>query len=184
MSGTRAATDGDVAELLAKVSQGDRAALRAIYVRQSTRLFGIAVAILRDRNLAADVLQVAFITVWDQARHFQPGLIAGDAWLTAIVRHAALQAARARGREIPSEDATLAETAIDPDALDAMLASDAGRALRDGLMVLEPACRRGIVLAYVHGFSFPELATRIEAPKGGVRSALRRGLAALQAALP
>ena len=43
------------------------AALRALYDRTSTKLFGLAVKVTGNRNWAEDVLQEAFITVWRSA---------------------------------------------------------------------------------------------------------------------
>ena len=177
------AGETELANLLTGVAKGERAALRAIYVRQSARLYGVAMAILRDRAAAADVLQEAFLTVWERARQFDPVQGNPEAWLGAIVRHAALDIARTRGREVPLDAAALGETAIDPDALDALLASEAGKRLRDGLGRLETRNRQAIVLAFVHGLSPPEVAARLDHPLGTMRPWLRRGLAALHEAL-
>ncbi len=174
------AGETELTDLLMAVAKGDRAALRAIYVRQSTRLFGVAMAILRDRAAASDVLQEAFLKVWERARQFDPARGNAEAWLGSIVRHAALDVARVRGREMPTDDPTLGDTAIDPDALDALLASESGKRLRACLAQLEPKNRRGIVLAFVHGLSHPEVAARLDQPLGTVKSWIRRGLASLR----
>jgi RNA polymerase sigma-70 factor (ECF subfamily) len=61
-----------LAPLLAAVARGDRAALRAVYDRQSVRLFGVANAILRDRDAAADAVQDAFVSIARRAGQFDP----------------------------------------------------------------------------------------------------------------
>ena len=176
----RMAGETELSDLLVAVAKGDRAALRAIYVRQSTRLFGVAMAILRDRAAASDVLQEAFLKVWERARQFDPARGSAEAWLGSIVRYAALDVARVRGREMPTDDPNLGDTAIDPDALDALLASESGKRLRACLAQLEPKNRQGIVLAFVHGLSHPEVASRLDQPLGTVKSWIRRGLASLR----
>jgi RNA polymerase sigma-70 factor (ECF subfamily) len=176
-------TETELTDLLLKVAKGDRAALRAIYVRQSTRLFGVAMAILRDRTAAADVLQDAFLKLWERARQFDPARGNAEAWIAAIVRYAALDVARVRGRELPTDDPHLGEAAIDPDALDALLASEAGKRLRDCLARLDSRNRQGIVLAFVHGLSHPEVAARLDQPLGTVKSWIRRGLLSLRECL-
>ena len=85
--------EADLAGLLAAVATGDRTALKAVYARQSTRLFGIAMAILRDRTAAADVLQDAFLKLWQRAGQFDPARGPAGAWLGQIVRNAALDLA-------------------------------------------------------------------------------------------
>ena len=174
------ASETDLTDLLARVANGDKAALRAIYVRQSTRLFGIAMAILRDRTIAADVLQDAFLKIWERARQFDASRGNAEVWIAAIVRYAALDVARTRGREIPSDDPNLGDGAIDPDALDNLLASEAGKRLRECLARLEPRNRQGIILAFVNGLSHPEVAARLDQPLGTVKSWIRRGLLALK----
>ncbi|MCW3475454.1 sigma-70 family RNA polymerase sigma factor [Limobrevibacterium gyesilva] len=175
--------EAELTDLLASVARGDRAALRAIYVRQSTRLFGIAMAILRDRSSAADVLQDAFLKVWERARQFDAARGSAEAWLAAIVRHAALDVARTRGREVASDDPNLGDSAIDPDALEALMASESGARLRDCLGRLEAKNRQGIVLAFVHGLSHPEIAAKLDAPLGTVKAWIRRGLLSLRECL-
>ena len=172
-----------LAELLAGVARGDRAALRASDVRQSTRLFGIAMAILRDRPAAADVVQDAFLKVWERARQFDPARGSAEAWLGSIVRYGALDVARTRGREIASDDPNLGDTAINPDALDALMASEDGARLRECLDKLDAKNRQGIILAFVHGLSHPEIAARLDQPLGTVKSWIRRGLLSLKECL-
>jgi RNA polymerase sigma-70 factor (ECF subfamily) len=176
-------TEADLTDLLRDVAAGNRDALRAIYVRQSTRLFGIAMAILRDRTAAADVLQDAFLKVWQRAGQFDPARGHGEYWLNAIVRHTALYAARTRGREIPTDDPGLGDTMVEPEALEQLSSSDEARRLHECLQRLAPANRQGIVMAFVHGLSHPEIALKLEQPLGTVKSWIRRGLLTLRECL-
>jgi len=173
----------DLAPLLIAVAQGDRVALRAVYERQSVRLFGVANAILRDRDAAADALQNAFLRVAQRAGQFDPERGAATAWLAGIVRYAALDLARARGREIPTDDPTLGDQPVEPDALERIAATDAGHRLRACLDTLEAKNRQGIVLAFVHGLSHAQVAARLELPLGTVKAWIRRGLLRLRECL-
>jgi RNA polymerase sigma-70 factor, ECF subfamily len=169
---------GTTTELLAAVAAGDRDSLRTIYRTQSARLFGIAYAILRDRPAAADALQEAFVRIWQRTRQFDPARADADAWLAAAVRHAALDIARARGREAGDEARNAG--AVDPDSLDALAATEPGTRLRGALLKLEPKPRAAVVLGFVHGFSYAELTNRLNEPAGAARSWVRRGLAGLR----
>ncbi|WP_137181189.1 sigma-70 family RNA polymerase sigma factor [Roseomonas sp. AR75] len=173
----------DLAPLLAAVARGDRAALRGVYERQSVRLFGVANAILRDRDAAADALQDAFLRVARRAGQFDPARGSAEAWLAAIVRHAALDIARARGREIPTDDPALGDQPVEADALDRVAASAEGRRLRDCLAALEAKNREGILLAFVHGLSHAQIAARLEIPLGTAKAWIRRGLLRLRECL-
>jgi RNA polymerase sigma-70 factor (ECF subfamily) len=173
----------DLSSLLASVAGGDRAALRSVYERQSVRLFGVANAILRDRDAAADALQDAFLRIARSAGQFDPARGGAEAWLGAIVRHAALDMARARGREIPTDDPGLGDQPVEADALDRVAAHAEGRRLRQCLATLEERNRRGIVLAFVHGLSHAQIAAQLELPLGTVKAWIRRGLLRLRECL-
>ena len=175
--------DTDLAPLLSAVAGGDRTALRAIYERQATRLFGVANAILRDRDAAADAMQDAFLRIAGRAGQFDPERGTPEAWLAAIVRYAALDLARSRGREIPSDDPALGDQPVPAEALDQVESSAEGRRLRPCLATLEERNRRGIVLAFVHGLSHAQIAARLELPLGTVKAWIRRGLLRLRECL-
>jgi RNA polymerase sigma-70 factor (ECF subfamily) len=175
--------DADLGDLLTQVAAGNQAALRAIYVRQSTRLFGIAMAILRDRTAAADVMQDAFLRIWKRAGQFDTERGEPSVWLAAIVRYAALDAVRTRGREIPSGDPGLGDTMVEPEALEKLSASEDSRRLHACLERLPPSNREGIIMAFVHGLSHPEIALKLDQPLGTVKSWIRRGLLSLRECL-
>lgn len=169
--------------LLARVARGDRAALRALYEAHSVRLFGIAMAILRDRDAAADALHDGFLNIARRADQFDPARGAPEHWLGAVVRHAALDIARRRGRELPSEDALLGDAPVPPEQFEALAASAEGARLRACLDGLEPKNRDGILLAFVHGLSHPQISARLGTPLGTVKAWIRRGLLALRECL-
>jgi len=176
------AHENDLTEMLVAVARGDRNALRAIYVRQSTRLFGIAMAILRDRTAAADVLQDAFLKLWQRADQFDPARNP-QAWLDAIVRYTALDAARARGRETLTDDPTLGDGPVDFDVVEALGQAEDHARLRACLETLDERTRHSIGLAFVRGLSHAEVAAEMDMPLGTVKSIIRRGLLNLRACL-
>jgi RNA polymerase sigma-70 factor (ECF subfamily) len=172
-----------LAPLLAAVARGDRAALRAVYDRQSVRLFGVANAILRDRDAAADAVQDAFVSIARRAGQYDAARGPAEAWLAAIVRHAALDIARKRGREIPTDDPALGDQPVEADALERVAASAEGRRLHECLAALEEKNRKGILLAFVHGLSHAQVAARLDLPLGTVKAWIRRGLLRLRECL-
>ena len=112
-------------------------------------------------------------------------LARGDAagWLGGIVRHAALDAIRRRGREIPTDDPALGDGEIAADALTRLETAEDSARLRACLEQLEARNREGILLAFVHGLSHPQIADRLNEPLGTVKSWIRRGLLSLRACM-
>ena len=169
--------------LIEAAGRGSQAALKRLYELESRRLYGIALRIVRQPEIAADVLQDAFVQIWQNAAAFSGERGAGAAWLTGIVRFRALDAVRKLAREIPSDDPALGDEALEPDIIERIGAAAEAEALQRCLKLLDGEQRRCIVLAFVDGFSHTEIAERINAPLGSVKSWIRRGLLSLRRCL-
>jgi RNA polymerase sigma-70 factor, ECF subfamily len=170
-------------ELITAVQRGSRAALKRLYELESRRLYGIALRIARRPEVAADAVQDAFIQVWQNAASFSPARGSAAAWLTGIVRFRALDAVRKLGREILSDDPALGDDAHEPDMAAEIDLKLSRGALQRCLGALEEKQRHCIVLAFVDGLSHAEIAARLPAPLGSVKSWVRRGLLSLRSCL-
>ncbi|HKM62838.1 MAG TPA: sigma-70 family RNA polymerase sigma factor [Acidisphaera sp.] len=172
----------DAAGLLRAVAGGDRRALRRLYEIEAGRLHAVALRIVRDASLAADVLHDAFLSVWRNAAQFDPARGAASAWLTGIVRNRALDIARRASREVTGTE--LPETVDEtPDALSDAVRTQEEAALHRCLGTLEEDRRGLIVMAFVGGLTHAEVAQRSGIPLGTVKSHIRRGLLALRSCL-
>ncbi|MGH7119930.1 MAG: sigma-70 family RNA polymerase sigma factor [Acetobacteraceae bacterium] len=171
-----------LADLLRRIANRDRAALRRLYDMEAPRLYGIALRITSQRELAADALHDAFMQVLRQAGRFDPARGSAEAWLVSLVRYRALDIVRRRRREVLGYEA-VEEPTGEPDALEQLATTEAGEALRLCLGELEEDRRRMIVLAFVEGLSHAELAHRLKLPLGTVKSSIRRSLVKLKECL-
>ena len=174
--------------LLARVAGGDESALRELYDRTSRRVFGLALAVLRDRAAAEDVALEVYVQVWRQAQRFDATQGAALAWLATLARTRAIDAWRARQRQsalvaAPGlvEAAELASPAPGPDAH----CADAERAarVRQAVDSLPPEQRRALQAAYFTGLTHVEIAAAFGQPLGTVKTRIRNGLLALRSAL-
>lgn len=171
-----------LARLLQRCGDGDRAAFRLVYDLEAPRLYGLALRMTRQSELAADAVHDALLQVWQNAARFDPARGAAEAWLTSLVRYRALDIARKQTRETSSID-TPEEADDTPDPLERLLTMTAGDALRHCLQTLDQPQRRAIILAFVEGLSHAQLAKQLGAPVGTVKSWIRRSLIALKACL-
>ena len=169
--------------LIAAIARGSHAALKRLYELESRRLYGIALRIVQRPAIASEVLQESFVQVWQNARTFVPAKGSAAGWLTGIVRFRALDAVRKFGRERLSDDPLLGDAPVETDFLSGLDAKMQSDALRRCLEQLEDNPRRCVVLAFVDGYSHAEIAARIAAPLGSVKSWVRRALIALKACL-
>jgi|BEDMetMinimDraft_2_1075160.scaffolds.fasta_scaffold05679_1 RNA polymerase sigma-70 factor (ECF subfamily) len=180
---SESAAGEEFAELLGRVAKGDRKAFRLLYDRASPRLYGIALRLTRDAGLAADVLQEAFLQVWQHAGAFDAARGRAETWLVSLVRYRALDLLRRRREEPTAEPRSAELPDEDPDALDALTRHREAEALRRCLETL-PAERRSLLMAaFLEGLSHQELAERLKTPLGTVKSWIRRSLAALRECL-
>ncbi|MFV0473925.1 MAG: sigma-70 family RNA polymerase sigma factor [Pikeienuella sp.] len=174
-------------DLIEAAGRGDRAAFRALYREASAKLFGLCLRICRERPVAEDAMQDAFVDIWRKAAEFDPARGAGAAWMAVIARNRAIDLVRRRARapgwggggEADAEDPLAA--LADPKARE-----DGGAeaiALAECLSREEEKTRSMLVLAYVEGLSREELSAKFDAPVNTVKTWLRRGLASLKTCL-
>lgn len=184
-------------QLLTQAAQGDHACFAEIYKRTHTHLFGVAVRILGQGQVAEDALQEAYVSIWKNAASYR-SVVGGQTiqpmtWLIAIARNKALDAYRSRVRrkenhrvESGTEFGTDADDMPDtstPSA--AQLLDQATQALQiDGCMnALSGSHRQCLALAYYQGLSHSEVAAQMGAPLGSVKAWIRRGLDKLKTCL-
>jgi RNA polymerase sigma-70 factor (ECF subfamily) len=167
--------------LLQACAGGDKTALHSLYKETAPQLFGLALRILRSRELAEEIVQDSFVLVWRNARTFDPSRGAAMAWLARIVRNRCIDVIRQRGRETPLDPASI-ESWEDPGSSPAdlvALSSDARR-LNDCLEELEEGPRKVLKMVYYEGMTYEEVAAHLGVPLGTVKSWVRRSLIRLR----
>ena len=173
-----------LAALLGACAEGDRQALARLYDATSAQLYGLALRMVRRRDIAEEILQDAFLAAWRHAGSYDEKRGSAMAWLATIVRNRALDQLRRQGRLQPLDPA-VAERWEDPaagPADQAALSEDARRLMRC-LDELEEAPRRSIMFAYYEGLTMEEVAVRMASPLGTVKSWVRRSLQRLRTCL-
>lgn len=176
----------DYEAALGACARGDEQALRCIYDEESKRMLGIALRIVRQRQLAEDVLHDAFLSIWSKARSFDPTRGSARGWIYSIVRHQALDVIRSGAREVSVSEEALDAIETEASMHNAAQMADAfelrvnlGR-LHDCLTQLDVAKRNSILYAYLDGCSHSEIAERLKSPLGTVKAWIKRGLSALR----
>ncbi len=174
--------------LLVRVAGGDESALRELYDRTSRRVFGLALAVLRERAAAEDVALEVYVQVWRQAQRFDATQGAALAWLATLARTRAIDAWRARQRQaalVAAPDLADAAQLASPAAGPEVHCADAERAarVRQALDSLPPEQRRALQAAYFTGLTHVEIAAAFGQPLGTVKTRIRNGLLALRSAL-
>ncbi|MFP7722857.1 sigma-70 family RNA polymerase sigma factor [Lysobacter sp. A3-1-A15] len=180
-----ATTTAELADHLVAVAGGDRRAFERVYTATSSKLFGVCLRVLPDRQEAEDVLQEVYATVWRKAGQFDASRASPITWLAMIARNKAIDRLRATPSAARTAPIELAETVADPAASPVSEAEASVDRERLGYCMdqLETRRRSLIRTAFFEGATYEELAQRIGSPIGSVKSWIRRGLMQLRACL-
>lgn len=171
--------------LLVACAQGDRTAFEQLYRQTSAKLFGVALRIVRQEDLAEEVLQDCYIRIWNRAADYREGLAAPMTWMASIVRNRSLDWVRRANPTVIDVDGEIIEGVASeaPGPLATLERSREGAALARCLGELESKQRQAILLAFHDGLSHSELAAHLRQPLGTVKTWVRRGLAKLKTCL-
>jgi RNA polymerase sigma factor (sigma-70 family) len=171
----------------ASVPLGQREeAFRQLYDQTSSKLYGVALRVLGNRDWAEDVLQDGYLYMWRVADSYRATLSPPLAWMGVIVRSRALDFLRRRRAErldtAQSIEGAVSETMPDAAAspLDTAQASEQAWALHECLRKLEDRQREVLSLAYLRDLSHGELAAQLKLPLGTVKTWIRRGIEQLR----
>jgi RNA polymerase sigma-70 factor (ECF subfamily) len=185
-----AARNARLAELIARVALADQRAFAELYQKTSSHLFAVALRIVRERGIAEELLQEAYVNVWHHAGSYAAERAQPTTWLTAIVRNRCLDHVRKRDldtvsmtRDADDDAPELALPDGGPGPAEMLLAGADAHAIRDCVERLEGGSRQAIALAFFQGLTHSELAQHLAQPLGTVKSWIRRGLERLKGCL-
>ena len=181
----------NLTELLLASGRGDQAAFETLYGICAPRLLSMARRLLRRQELAEEILQDCFVSIWLHAANFKPELSAPLTWMFNIVRNRCLDNLRRPDIEAfaadhaPFDEAPFGDVESNlPDGLASIIAAREAKVVREQLGALAPRERQMIALAFFKGLSHAEIAAHVGEPLGTVKTLVRRGLTRLRASLP
>lgn len=177
--------DGDDAELVKRIGDGDVGAVGALYDRHGSVLFPLALRIVRDRAEAEDVLHDAFVTVSERATQYDRQKGSVIAWLVTLVRNLAIDRTRRRDRRGTLQREIIAfEPTVEVKSPEELTSDEYERLkVQRALAKLPEVQLRTLTIAFYEGLSYPEIAEREGVPLGTIKSRAARALAALREAL-
>ena len=172
--------------LLARVADGDSRALDTLYDRYARVVYGVALRILGEAELAEDVVQETFWRIWRRAQTFQSGRGQVASWIFGIAHNLSvdeLRRQRSRPRPVYDTDETPVLRDLEDSRMDvaaAALESERGRLIGAALAQITAEQREAIELAYFGGLSQSEIAERLQSPIGTIKTRIRLGLRKLR----
>lgn len=174
-------------QLLRRIASGDRPALAEFYDQVAGPLFSTATRILGDAHEAEEVVQDAFVQIWEKAATFDAALGSPFTWAMRITRNRSIDRLRARQRRtklaeqfeenlttVGENQGTVAMNQLDAEAV---------RRIHITVSSLPADQKRVIEMAFFGGLTHVEIAEALGEPLGTVKARIRRGMLKLRESL-
>lgn len=185
-SSPAAGAASDLARDLTLAAAGDAAAFERAYDATAASVYGVALRVVRDPDIAADIAQETFAEVWRKCSSFSPAAGSARGWITTIAHRRAVDTVRTeqahRDRDQRQAASATRERVSDgtESVVDAAFSEWEAARVRSGLRALTPLQREALELAYYEGRTHREVATELGVPLGTAKARLRDGLAKLR----
>ena len=177
--------DDELINLIARCALRDQTALKTLFDRVSPYLNAIAWRILKSKELSNEVLQEAFLQIWNNAASYRPHLAKPLTWMASIARYRALDRLEKETRRNSNTRAIEDEEDFpggdEPEHC--LGASQLRFHLHRCLATLGDNIKRSIELAYLQGYSREEIAQTLSTNTNTVKSWLHRGAERLRLCL-
>jgi len=175
--------DDELADLIARCTLRDQASLKQLYALVGSYLMAVAFRIVKSDDIANEVLQEAFIQIWENAASYRPNIARPLTWMTSITRYRALdrldkEKRRSKHIACTYEEGIPLESLPDSEGMtpeSAMLRHQVNSHVMDCMAALNNTLQASIKLAYLEGFSREEIAKKFNTNTNTVKSWLRRG---------
>ena len=165
----------------------DETAFEVFYERHGGPAYSLAHRIVGDRNLAEDVVQEAFLSIWRSKAGYDRARGSVRSWSLGIVRNRAIDTLRRASTPAPKldldDDATLEAQPGSVMTDSEVIRRETARQVRGALGDLPIEQSRVIELAYFGGFSHSEIAEMLGEPLGTIKGRMRLGLEKARATL-
>ena len=172
----RSLADEDLMQL---VQRGDARAFELVYDRHSGAAFSLAYRMVGRGNVAEDVVQEAFLSIWRSGARYERARGSVRTWVLGIVHHRAIDQLRRSSvhDKRRASDEGLEERLESGERTDTEVARrEEAASIRSAMDTLPADQSHVIELAYFGGFTHTEIAELLETPIGTVKGRMRLGL--------
>ncbi|MEO8795866.1 MAG: sigma-70 family RNA polymerase sigma factor [Daejeonella sp.] len=167
-------------DLIQALRQKDKIGAEALYDMYSSSLYGIIYRIVQHEEIAEDLLQEAFLKIWNSFNSFDPAKGRLFTWMANLVRNLSIDKIRSKDFRNNSKNQDIENTvnfideqrstAINPDTL----------GVKDLVDKLKPDQKSILDLVYFRGYTHVEAAEELGIPLGTVKTRLRMAIITLR----
>lgn len=151
----------DERTLLSRLREGDEAAFTALYHHYKRRLIGASLRLLKSETLAEEIVQDAFLKIWEQRAQVDPDK-PFSAYLHRIAHHLVMDVFRKSASDKKLTDQLIAQ-AVDyyTHVEETIFAEENRERLNRALDLLPPQRRRVYTLFKLEGKSYREIGAEL-----------------------
>ena len=167
-------------ELVMLLQRRDQQAFSYLYDNYSGALNGIITRMVDETQLAEDILQEAFVKIWNNFVHYDPSKGRLFTWMINITRNLTIDTLRSKGykksRQISRDENSVGnyhDKSSGPDKFDTI-------GLRKQVANLKPEQKSIIDLAYFSGYTQEEISKQMGIPLGTVKTRMRSAILELR----
>jgi len=167
-------------ELVYSLQQQDQHAFSYLYDNYSGALFGLIYKMVNDKELSEDILQEAFVKIWNNFSNYDSSKGRLFTWLLNLTRNLTIDTLRSKGYKKQSKihkDENSVSNFTDStnvaEKFDAM-------GIRKQLTLLKNDQKQIIDLAYFGGFTQEEISKQLGIPLGTVKTRMRAAILELR----
>ena len=167
-------------EALRACTCGDQSAFRVIYNLTYPKFKAITQAKVRSPDIADDILQKTYISIWKSCQTYDPDQAKAFTWMLVILRNRTIDVMRSRKHVTHSSE--LSDVMIDETAQPAQDAQNniLGSYLQKYINRLPEHIGQAVILKVMHGYTSKEISVALAVPHNSVRSWVHRGLKQMQ----
>ena len=171
--------------LARRIAAGDHDAFADFYDTTSSRVYGMALRVLRDPGYAEETVQEVYMQAWRSSSAFDPTKGSALSWLITMAHRRAIDRVRVEQAARDRNDAYGAVAASAPidEVAEEITRRDEHQAVADCLDTLTTVQRSSIDLAYYGGMTYRQVAEHFQVSLPTIKSRMRGGLARLRECL-
>ena len=160
----------DLEQLVVRFQNKDEKAFETLYNMYSESMHGVIFNIVRDQDIAEEVMQDVFIKAWHKADSYNAQKGRFFTWLLNIARNAAIDKTRSKSFKKKKQNLN-ADFFVDiietPDSLDK---STDAIGIAKFVKKLAEKCKAVIELLYIKGFTQQEASEALDMPIGTIKT--------------
>ena len=158
----------------------DPAQFARLYDAYHKALYGVLHRIVENEELAADLLQEAFIKFWNHAQRYEPGKGSVFTWMLNISRNLAIDKLRSADYKVSKQNQNLENNVHKIDSAGGVTGEQDPTGLKELVATLPPEHRQLVSMAYFEGYTQVEIGQKLDMPLGTVKTRLRAAIKSLR----